>query len=79
MDYPQWWVMVPCRHWDAAKNKRYRFIRLDGPLDRQYGYPAMILDGVKNEMVSPAGQVDGSILLRRATPGELQTTIPEVG
>lgn len=69
--YPQWWIARRCIHWDAARNRRFRLIRVDGPSDHAGRKPSYQFDadtGVLHRM--PWG-VGGHMLLRRANAKEI--------
>lgn len=69
--YPQWVVGKACPHWDAARNKRFRLYRLDGPTDHCGKYPAHVFDADLNEMIRQPFGVSGHTLLRAATVKEI--------
>jgi hypothetical protein len=69
--YPQWWVMRPCRYWDAARNRRFRFVRLDGPTNYCGEYPCHKFDGDTGELRRDPYGVRGHELLRQAKDKEI--------
>lgn len=69
--YPQWWIMKPFRGWDAAKNNRFRFVRLDGPTDHAGTYPCHKFDGEKRTLERDGYGITGHELLREARPNEI--------
>lgn len=69
--YPQWWIMRPCRHWDVAKNRRFRFVRLDGPTDHGGVYPCHSFDGDTHAIERQPYGIKGHELLREARPEEV--------
>lgn len=73
--FPQWWVMKRCRHWDAAKNRRFRLVRLDGPTDYCGSYPCHIFDGERHDLRWQSYGIKGEELLRRASTNEIPSDL----
>lgn len=71
MTYPEWWISRSCRHWDAARNKRFRFVRVDGPTDYCGTYPAHQFDADAGTLRRMPYGVRGHELLRLARPAEI--------
>ncbi len=70
-NYPQWWVQKPCRHWTAEQNRRFRLVRLDGPINYCGEYPAHQFDADSGTLTRKAYGVRGHELQRRAKDSEI--------
>jgi len=78
-EYPQYWIARPCWHWDAARNRRFRLYRLDGPVDHCGRYPGFVWDAERREWLDQCrfGGIAGYELARRATGDEIAATRKE--
>ena len=68
------WLSKPCRYWDAAKNRRYRFFRVD-QITEYGGIVGQVWDGEERRWLSskPLPNWHGA---RLATPQEIATIQP---
>ncbi len=70
----KYFIAAPCRHWNASKNRRFRFYRVEDERDGFGRLCGSVWDAQRGIWIEQSWGVDSQTLKREATPAEIQAT-----